>query len=176
MLQKNFKWALAMIFALAAVMPFVPIIMPREGGYTATVNNQIVSAPIRISFTPFPEKLDANLEAEEDSLVPPIDISTIEDCTVTAYCPCAKCCGVWAEHRDNGVVRTSTGDEAVQGITVAVDPKVIPYGAHVLVNGHEYIAQDCGGFSGNVIDLYFNEHIDAVIFGRRTETIQWYIP
>ncbi len=57
---------------------------------------------------------------------------------------------------------TSTGARAVAGRTVAVDPRVIPYGTHLLINGHEYIAEDCGGLIKNKhIDIYFNTHNEA---------------
>lgn len=36
--------------------------------------------------------------------------------TVTAYCPCEKCCGAYA----NGY--TATGEKATQGVTIAADP------------------------------------------------------
>lgn len=78
---------------------------------------------------------------------------------LTAYCPCAKCCG-----RQTGI--TASGAKAVQGVTIGVDPKKIPYGTKVKINGHIYIAQDCGsGVSGKAIDIFFNSHSDAVRFG-----------
>lgn len=45
---------------------------------------------------------------------------------------------------------------------MAVDPSVIPYGSEVLINGHVYIAEDCGGaVKGNVIDIFVeDEHMD----------------
>lgn len=90
---------------------------------------------------------------------------------ITAYCPCEKCCGKWAKNRPtdkNGqaIVYTSSGAEAKQGVTVSVDPGVIPIGTKILINGHEYIAQDTGSkVKGNVIDIYFDNHEDAVKFG-----------
>jgi 3D (Asp-Asp-Asp) domain-containing protein len=57
---------------------------------------------------------------------------------ITAYCPCSKCCGEWAD----GI--TSTGTVATEGRTIAVDPSVIPYGSVVEINGISYIAEDCG--------------------------------
>lgn len=50
---------------------------------------------------------------------------------------------------------TSTGVTAVEGKTIAVDPTVIPYGSTILINGNEYIAEDCGGaIKGNKIDVF----------------------
>ena len=85
--------------------------------------------------------------------------------TLTAYCACSRCCGVWA----NGY--TATGTWATEGRTIAVDPKVIPYGTRVLLiwpdgTQHSYIAEDCGGgVNGNHIDVFFNSHQAARIFG-----------
>ena len=84
---------------------------------------------------------------------------------LTAYCPCAKCCGKWA----NGI--TATGTTATEGRTVAVDPALIPYGATVTVYfadgaSHSYTAEDCGGgIKGNRLDIYFDDHQAALQFG-----------
>lgn len=84
--------------------------------------------------------------------------------TLTAYCPCTRCCG-----KSDGI--TATGTLAAEGRTIAVDPRVIPYGTHVLLiwpNGtqHTYIAEDCGsGVTGNRIDVFFTDHETARIFG-----------
>ena len=49
---------------------------------------------------------------------------------------------------------TSTGAIAEEERTIAVDPSIIPYGSIVLINGKEYVAQDCGGaIKGNKIDI-----------------------
>lgn len=79
---------------------------------------------------------------------------------VTAYCPCAKCCGEWAD----GI--TATGTVATEGYTIAVDPDVIPLGSIVEINGVEYVAEDVGGaIKGNRADIYFNSHEDALKWG-----------
>ena len=71
---------------------------------------------------------------------------------LTYYCPCAQCCDV-------ATGLTATGVVAAQGETIAVDPSVIPYGSRVIVNGHIFIAQDCGGaIKGNRIDIFVNTH------------------
>ena len=49
----------------------------------------------------------------------------------------------------------STGVIAQEGKTIAVDPSIIPYGSTVLIDGKEYLAQDCGGaIKGNKIDIF----------------------
>lgn len=85
--------------------------------------------------------------------------------TLTAYCPDSCCCGKWASGY------TATGTLATEGRTIAVDPKVIPYGTRVLLiwpdgTQHSYIAEDCGGgVNGNHIDVFFNDHQTARVFG-----------
>lgn len=88
---------------------------------------------------------------------------------VTAYCSCRICCGSYSPEVRGGEAHTATGTIPVQGRTVAVDPSVIPYGTHIVVEGYgEYIAEDCGGkITGNHIDIYFESHEDAKAFGSR---------
>lgn len=78
---------------------------------------------------------------------------------ITAYCPCTACCG-----KSDGI--TSTGVKATANRTIAVDPKIIPYGSIVKIGGAEYVAEDCGGaIKGNRIDIYFDTHAEALEFG-----------
>ena len=71
---------------------------------------------------------------------------------VTYYCACYSC----SEGYGN---MTATGVRAKEGRTIAVDPKVIPYKTKVEINGHTYIAEDCGGaIKGKDIDIYLESH------------------
>jgi 3D (Asp-Asp-Asp) domain-containing protein len=91
----------------------------------------------------------------------------------TAYCSCKSCCGVYAENRPNGVVYTASGAIAKANRTIAVDTSVIPFGTRILYNGTEYVAEDTGGaIKGNRIDIYFDNHSDALMWGRRTIEIE----
>lgn len=90
---------------------------------------------------------------------------------ITAYCSCEKCCGKWANERptdENGaeIVLTASGHVAEEGRTAAVDTAIIPFGTVLIIDGHEYTAEDSGGtVKGNVIDLYFLSHEKAVEYG-----------
>lgn len=83
---------------------------------------------------------------------------------LTAYCPCMKCCG-----KTDGI--TATGTLAAEGRTIAVDPRVIPYGSIVTIyfadgTNHTYTAEDCGGaIRENRIDVFFDDHQAALQFG-----------
>lgn len=67
--------------------------------------------------------------------------------------------------------QTSTGvDLRVNSRVIAVDPRVIPYGSYVEVEGYgTYLAADTGGaIKGKRIDLHFNSLQEMKSFGRRT--------
>lgn len=53
--------------------------------------------------------------------------------------------------------------------TIAVDPRVIPLGSLVYVEGYgEAIAADTGGaIQGNIVDIYVDSHEEAISWGRR---------
>lgn len=88
--------------------------------------------------------------------------------TVTAYCPCEKCCGAYA----NGY--TATGAKATQGVTIAADPDVLPMGTEIELDGHTYTVQDTGGaIAGNRLDLYFDSHEDALRWGVQEKIVRW---
>lgn len=69
---------------------------------------------------------------------------------------------------------TSTGKKPVVSRTIAVDPKVIPYGSHVVINGHTYVAEDCGGaIKGNRIDIYVGSRSEAFQKGKYKTKVYW---
>lgn len=97
---------------------------------------------------------------------------------LTAYCSCHKCCGFWANGRPidengNDIVIGASGERLYQGVSIAVDPAVIPYDSKVYIDGKEYIAHDCGGaIKGNRIDVYFDNHQDALDFGVKYANVE----
>lgn len=99
---------------------------------------------------------------EKTSEISPKELPTTQNLgtfKLTAYCPCVKCCG-----KTNGI--TSTGVKAKSNRTVAVDPKKIPYGTVLKINGKTYVAEDCGGaIKDNRIDIFFDTHEEALKFG-----------
>lgn len=72
--------------------------------------------------------------------------------------------------------RTSTGARPVEGVTVAVNPKLIPYGSRILVEStdgsfrRELTAQDTGGAlrkGSAVVDIFMNSNSSCKQFGRK---------
>ena len=79
---------------------------------------------------------------------------------ITAYCPCAKCCG-----KTNG--RTASGTKATAGRTVAASSK-FSFGTKLNIGGHVYTVEDRGGaINGNKIDIFVNSHAEALAWGVR---------
>jgi 3D (Asp-Asp-Asp) domain-containing protein len=90
----------------------------------------------------------------------------------TAYCPCEKCCGEYAD----GKTATMT-DAYLPG--VAVDKKKIKLGSKLFVPGYNedmlVIADDVGGaIKGDKIDVRFPTHQEALEWGVKHITIRIY--
>ena len=85
--------------------------------------------------------------------------------TITHYDICYSCCGKTPSHPTYG--KTATGTYATPDRTIAVDPKVIPYGTEVIIYGQTYVAEDSGSnIKGNRIDVCVASHSEALQKGR----------
>jgi 3D (Asp-Asp-Asp) domain-containing protein len=72
---------------------------------------------------------------------------------------------------------TSTGTVPIEGTTIAVDPKVIPYGTKVYIPQFDriFIAEDCGSaIKGNRIDIFTNSYSYAISQERKVANV-WII-
>ena len=104
---------------------------------------------------------DIVVEENFEEVVP--ELVSLGVCKLTAYCK-----ENYPHICNNGdSTHTATGTVPTVGRTIAVDPSVIPYGSEVIINGHTYIAEDCGGAikGKNRIDILFETHTEARRFG-----------
>ena len=85
--------------------------------------------------------------------------------TLTAYTAGPESTGKRAGDKDYGI--TATGEKAIDGLTVAVDPRIIPLGSRVYIEGIGYrVAQDTGSaIQGRRIDVFMNDSQEARSFG-----------
>ncbi len=101
---------------------------------------------------------------------------SVDTFQVTAYSPYDNVSGM---ENDGNPNKTATGTKPRPG-TIAVDPKVIPYGSKIIIiyedGTVEYgVAEDCGGLiKGNIIDVFRQTYKEAVKHGRREATVIWY--
>lgn len=79
---------------------------------------------------------------------------------ITHYCGCRVCNGKWAGQP------TASGTYCEAGRTIAVYKKQIPLGSKVMIDGHEYTAEDTGSaIKTNCIDIYVDDHNKAKQLG-----------
>ena len=119
--------------------------------------------PVHVKTIACAAGLPATEEPREEA---PADEWQTMDVTVTAYCPCSRCCGKWAD----GI--TATGTRATAGRTCAVDAAILPLGAQIELDGKMYVAEDTG-VSGAKIDLFFDTHAEALAWGVQHKTVRW---
>ncbi|MGI5824772.1 MAG: 3D domain-containing protein [Bacillota bacterium] len=85
---------------------------------------------------------------------------------VSNYSQCLTVSATAYTHTGN---RTATGTVARVGV-IAVDPRVIPLGTKVYVEGYGFAtAEDTGGaIKGNRIDIFLNSNSECINWGRRS--------
>lgn len=147
-------YALAAVLLLAFAL-LLPLLTVTTAGQVYTGEPPIIA-----------DKLPSEDKPADGSAT--LDIGeSLGEFTLTAYCPCVTCCG-----KTDGI--TATGTLAEEGHTIAVDPRVIPYGSTVTLyyedgTVHTYTAEDCGGaIKENRIDVFFDDHQAAREFGVQT--------
>lgn len=111
-------------------------------------------------------------EVSEPEPVATIDFVDIGTYTITAYCGCEVCCGQWASVPVIG----SGGVELIEGVHCA---SPLPLGTLVEIDGvgilevqdrtSDWIADK---YNDRVIDVYFENHADAIEFGKRTANVK----
>lgn len=143
--------------------------------FTAYVLNTYSSEPrlvVTNAMTAKPAKSDTP-EIPNTSIHPEPTQISIGLFSLTAYCLCVQCCGVWSmEHTSrigtDYIQKTASNTIPTAGRTISVDTMIIPFGTAVIIDGHEYIAEDSGGnIKGNRIDIFFDSHTEALKFGKQ---------
>jgi 3D (Asp-Asp-Asp) domain-containing protein len=133
--------------------------------------------------TPDVDLYIADLQEQIDVLNDRIDVLEVTptptpEVTVTETKPTLKYMGEFtavAYYKGGNGLLTATGTQCKEGLTVAVDPKVIPYGTYIYVEGLGVRrAEDSGGFRGSVIDIYFKTKASCIEFGKQARKV-WII-
>jgi len=92
---------------------------------------------------------------------------------VSAYCPCKICCERWANVPvSSGKRKTASGHTIHVGDKFVAAPRNYPFGTEMVIEGYAggkiVKVEDVGGaIKGNKLDLYFDSHRAALIWGRR---------
>ena len=116
-----------------------------------------------------PVVTQATPEVEE---VPTIEFVDLGNYTITAYCGCEICCGQWSSVPVIG----AGGVELIEGVHCA---SPLPLGTIVEVGDLGfYEVQDrtanwiAEKYGDKVIDIYFENHEDAIKFGKKTAIVK----
>lgn len=141
---------------------------------SCAADEYLTAQPRTIEYLP-DIQLSLTTEAPDEPQEPAEELTALGEYRITYYCACPKCCGKSETDPAYGI--TATGTKATEGRTVAVDPRVIPYGSELLIrysDGTEtrLIAEDCGGaIKGRRLDVYMASHEAALVEGVKTAEI-----
>lgn len=100
----------------------------------------------------------------------------IGEFTLTSYCSCPRCCGIWSEQHPKRIgtdyiQRTASGTIPEAGRTVGANIAMLPYGTVIYIDGlGEYVVEDTGGAAKRnkfLIDVFAASHADAVDFAKQ---------
>jgi uncharacterized protein YabE (DUF348 family)/3D (Asp-Asp-Asp) domain-containing protein len=112
----------------------------------------------RVGTRPYPQLVSRGGQPR-----PALATGSVMTMVATAYDPSPASCWPYSSGR------TATGQKATRGVC-AVDPRVIPLGTKLWVEGYGYaLACDTGGaIKGNRIDVCFDTPAEAARWGRKT--------
>lgn len=118
------------------------------------------------TFKPAVKKAKASSEMIEVVLLQPAKpkAEKIINMKVTAYCPCKKCCGKYAD----GI--TASGYKIQSGDKFLAADKRYPFGTKMIVPGYAdnkpvKVLDRGGAIKGNRLDVFFPTHQEALNWG-----------
>lgn len=142
---------------------------------TAVITTLITKDEDAIFYTPKVQEIEPTIipkpiESPIENLIGEESAMTkLGEYTITAYCPCETCCGIWAKNRPGGIVVGAYGVELEEGVSIAAP---LPSNTRLYIDGvGEYTVQDkladwvLEKYDNKVVDIYFNNHEDAKAFG-----------
>ena len=84
--------------------------------------------------------------------------------TITGYCGCDTCSG--------GHNLTYSGTIPKANHTLSADLTLLPIGSKVWIDGIVYTVEDMGGnVNGNIVDIFYDNHEDAISHGTTTSEV-----
>jgi len=84
--------------------------------------------------------------------------------TTTGYCNCSSCSG--------GFSLTYSGTVPKSKHTISADLNLFPIGTRLVVGGVVYTVEDMGsGVNGYLLDIYYDDHAQAIAHGKKTEEV-----
>jgi 3D (Asp-Asp-Asp) domain-containing protein len=115
----------------------------------------------------------APLASSPVTLSAPAESSHTIKMIVTAYCPCAKCCGASA----HGVTASGKPVTYHDGRFVAADTHKLPFGTHLVIPGYNdgksvEVIDTGSAIAGNRLDVFFPTHQQALAWGRQTVNVK----
>lgn len=118
--------------------------------------------------------VEDNIAEEEVEVIESVKGDLLGEFQLTGYCSCVKCCGKYAKNRPRDaegleIVIGAAGNRLFDGVSIAVDPEIIPLGTEVYIEGYGVrVAQDTGvAVKGKIIDIYHTDHARAYSVGRQ---------
>ena len=172
-MTRKFKVYLVLVVIMSALTTWYLGLEPQSTKETQPAQVQHVSQPVEVKQEPVEQpktveqpkpiekKVEVEKRAEQEVSRKGVYRLTVE---ATAYSP--------DEKGDTGVAYD--GRPAVPYKTMAVDPRVIPLGSKVYVQGYGwFLAHDTGGaVVGHIVDLRLGSITEANRWGRRTISVE----
>ena len=112
----------------------------------------------------YPESWAKNSETADTDTAAPRQGESLGMFSTTGYCNCSKCSG--------GHSLTYSGTVPTSNHTLSADLDRFPLGTKLMINGVIYTVEDKGsGVHGNLVDIYFDSHDQALAHGLRTAEV-----
>ena len=161
---------IAMVFEFMLVMAIwvCGLIVSRADTPKIIMNGEYVVQADAIDITE-PPPIDRISESLDEVDANGHHLEYLSVCTLTYYCPCKRCNGKWGAIDGYG--------NPLEWGTVAVDPRKIPLGTQLVIDGYDtvFTARDTGsGVNGWHIDVFVPvSHSEALRMGQGEKRKVW---